>query len=351
MTPDNMQQIIDALNGGSYPDEIALLTEDNLKDLIEEDTGDGIGNYLLTRTLLMTLGSSFRKGLFIEVASGQRPGLNILRLISNATKPINKDEVIKFEEFSLKDYIIDVFGMPFIGDILFIKEYNSIDIIDKSILEWIDFHFVKKTARRPPWVTLEGYDNIKAVSCGNWKKTGKSEELYETNKERIDNAMYRITEVYDTFYGDEHVNRQEELDDIEEDVDFISQIMITPKRAMMFNEGMLDVSRVYGPLNSFVDSECDNEDCQLDGCRMLTCTCHLEEGKLEWFNSMCDECRHIIRDISYAVRVPEEFGGWSGCYCSVQCLTSRTVKQDRLDDLQSDLLYSGIMDRIKVSKI
>lgn len=118
--------------------------------------------------------------------------------------------------------------------------------------------------------------------------------------------------------------------------------------------------RVFGPINRFTDSSCMTRP---GPCRMLECIC-LEErnGFVEndivdyktnnWFTGNCDTCVRKIRNMSHAVRFPEEDGGWKGCYCSAECMKKNIVQEEktnlRINIMFQTLSNFGIMDRTKV---
>ncbi len=76
------------------------------------------------------------------------------------------------------------------------------------------------------------------------------------------------------------------------------------------------------------------------GCRMFTCYENenidsltgepiIEDiaslrllDRVDWFTGICNEigCHALIKKRHYAVRMPLEFGGWAGCYCSFECI-------------------------------
>lgn len=88
------------------------------------------------------------------------------------------------------------------------------------------------------------------------------------------------------------------------------------------------VYRNFGPANGFLPGKNDGSLCsKLGSCRMLCCN-HYDESeeendegeKEDWFTENCDFCSLVIRDKRYAVRIPMLEGGWSGCYCSIECI-------------------------------
>jgi hypothetical protein len=90
--------------------------------------------------------------------------------------------------------------------------------------------------------------------------------------------------------------------------------------------------RYYGPVNTNPEFNC----CSLkDGpCCMFYCICktfEFDDPEVQdvddfttlsqaWFSGHCDHCEKTIQKFRYAVRFPLAHGGWTGCYCSYNCL-------------------------------
>ena len=341
---ERTSNIVDALNAGLEPNVIANLADGYVLDIINMDTGDKNGNFMLTKALVNTLGSQYRKRLFSETATtGElRP------LINKIIKPVTRKEHRMYETLSLLKYVEKVFGEGFVADIMFVVESYK-GQIDEGLASWINVHFSGLSATKPSWVTFNESTDIKgSEECKRWK-LGGSNNTYAKYSKLIEKARDDIEDLYVYYGDDDDRNVQAEEDDIVGEVDFIQDIMLDPKRNIGYTQAIngasVDPDRVFGPLNSFVEAECDGE-CILDGCRMLNCTCHEEFSDEEWFNGSCDVCDKLIRDKSFALRYPEENGGWRGCYCCLICLRKdNSMKQTRIDDMYDRLLYIGIMDR------
>ncbi len=54
--------------------------------------------------------------------------------------------------------------------------------------------------------------------------------------------------------------------------------------------------------------------------RMFNDNRMIDEEYDSWFTGNCDECWYKIKKLRYAVRKPLEGGGWSGCFCSWECV-------------------------------
>lgn len=118
--------------------------------------------------------------------------------------------------------------------------------------------------------------------------------------------------------------------------------------------------KLYGPCNSLDDEEiggeADNICSMYGGCRMFLCSCEdvaeEEEGDYDWywFSGSCDFCRLKIKHPHYAVREPILYGGWSGCFCSLECVMTKIkdsgpLNRALLDRMQEQFETIGIADR------
>ena len=63
-----------------------------------------------------------------------------------------------------------------------------------------------------------------------------------------------------------------------------------------------------------------------------------------WFSGRCDECGKNIQGKECCLRQPREGGGWSGCYCSLDCLKV-IDNSPRVDILAFQLNTFGIQKR------
>lgn len=124
----------------------------------------------------------------------------------------------------------------------------------------------------------------------------------------------------------------------------------------------------FGPLNSVYSSvpetETDHICVKYGGCRMLLCTeyetrddigQHIDPfldfdrypDEYGWFRGACDKCDLIIDRPHYAVRVPLNHGGWSGCYCSWKCVEEDNppCHPDLIQIIKDKLIVFGIRER------
>ena len=100
-----------------------------------------------------------------------------------------------------------------------------------------------------------------------------------------------------------------------------------------------DMFKQFGPVNSSCSCSLiidDNHECiKYGGCRMLLCNEYPEFDiygekidlvakniiTTDWFRNKCDLCNKKIRSKNHALRLPLQYGGWQGCYCSFECLS------------------------------
>lgn len=129
-----------------------------------------------------------------------------------------------------------------------------------------------------------------------------------------------------------------------------------------------DLNRWYGSSNPmlFGINIYDNVhfNClQYGGCRMFLCNHDSkdENGNIKkWFSGNCDMCMNKIEKYHQAVRRPLLTGGWSGCFCSFECVrkfyisvlhyeTSDTEYYNTygylVDYFEDSILSNGIQDR------
>lgn len=125
-----------------------------------------------------------------------------------------------------------------------------------------------------------------------------------------------------------------------------------------------DIFRILGPSNPIIGSDLTGDSpCErYGGCRLLTCKCLelldpetgqiLDYDDVNWFTGSCDVCLKQIRISAHAIRLPEVTGGWSGCYCSWQCIRNGLIGPDPMqrgviDQFEITLSEIGIQDRQK----
>jgi hypothetical protein len=87
--------------------------------------------------------------------------------------------------------------------------------------------------------------------------------------------------------------------------------------------------RILGPVHPLHDS--DIEDLKYGGWRMFQIhpSDTDEQGRpIDWFTGSCVQCLKKIRRRYHSVRRPAFRGGWSGCYCSWNCVRQWLIEYD-----------------------
>lgn len=209
----------------------------------------------------------------------------------------------------------------------------------------------KKFAPVPKWVSIKEGENLALL------QTVSPGQSYEASKSKNE---YFIKQAHDIFYEiekDRITGQGIELS-LEE---ALNSVLSSYSDAE--NNESVSASRVFGPMNRFMDQDCISNPNKTGPCRMLECLCREikdepYQGVVEmkyntWFIGKCQNCLCQIRDLSHALRYPVKDGGWEGCYCSLDCLKEDIahITEDtnlRLDSMMNSLKESGIMDRTKV---
>lgn len=212
---------------------------------------------------------------------------------------------------------------------------------------------LKDFAPVPDWVSVREGENLSLL------KTVLPGEVNEAVKER--NIEF-IAQAHDLFYEikGQKVNGQ----GINIDLDEAMQATLSAYSDQE-NPGQSSAARVFGPVNRNMEKDCISNPYGDGPCRMLECVCReldnlseeeeIIEGRYNrWFTGRCEVCLRSIRDLSHAVRMPVEDGGWLGCYCSLDCIRNNDslVIDEGLNMRLNSMMYTlddaGIMDRTRV---
>jgi len=321
----NIQTIIDAINNDETIDDIVTLIGDNAISYLIMDDG-----FILSRVIIHMLSSEQRKSLFVDL------GISLITTLNKISTPIDENEELMKNDLHTSAYYVALFGNGFVNDIISILDSAVVSVVVKR---WVRGIFCAKMSKRPPWVNVKEGDDIKSVNVKSWSIHRDStilKEMISKNECEIDwvrvDDTQDDTKAGDVFGYDLEICRNSELR---------NRYATIPKRGITVRDSILsDPNRIFGPLNSHIQSECDEG---MDGCRMLLCTCH------GGFDGACDMCGLKIKDRSYTVRYPHEDGGWIGEYCSMNCMMNDNPANSRSEDL--DLMSTGITDRVKLRKI
>jgi hypothetical protein len=110
-----------------------------------------------------------------------------------------------------------------------------------------------------------------------------------------------------------------------------------------------EIGKYFGPINKFENEILDGkyECAKYGGCRMLLCNHYnrydddldVEDPMPEWFTDNCDYCNLKIKHKTHAVRVPMKMGGWSGTFCSFNCIQNFIQESPGCDSEESDAIF------------
>jgi len=231
-------------------------------------------------------------------------------------------------------------------------EITGIDITD-AVDFLLSIKGAKDFAPVPRWVSINEGENLSLL------KTTLPGDGYEASKDR--NTEF-IAQAHNLFHEIKDHKAKEQGTNI--NLDEAMQTVLSAYSESE-NPGQSAASRVFGPLNRIMDRDCISNPHVIGPCRMLECICRefndvsYNDDKIEgtyasWFTGRCEVCARSIRDLSHAVRLPVEEGGWSGCYCSIDCIMEddSIISNEKLNIRVNNMMFtldeSGIMDRTKV---
>lgn len=260
--------------------------------------------------------------------------------------------------------IFDAYGISNMEDYEWDQIIRAIDetkiiktaIQIERIIEYIHLKISEleksKVAKKPEWVTLNE---------GETREQYKDSFIGASQEELAKNALV-IKEFLDT-----HPSKQKDEEGLTtEEVSKMSLSLC----ANTADNVSYPIERVYGPANAIIGFDCVSSPRKENGervgpCRMLTCLCRelneedeeidfdeysLENPESVWFSGHCLICKKSIKKARYAVRYPNEGGGWEGCFCSFECMkdvTYRPVEKIdiyRMEEVEELLKTYGIAD-------
>ena len=136
---------------------------------------------------------------------------------------------------------------------------------------------------------------------------------------------------------------------------------IMENRAQEIMAGDLWLFRLFGPANPLVNQDLTRpgKSNLYGGCRMFLCDVFDYDDEdhyvKDWFTGVCESCHLRIAHRWYALRKPRAHGGWTGCYCSWDCVAESMVEYEEEPDLlvhelinifEAEINEKGIQDRL-----
>lgn len=274
--------------------------------------------------------------------------LSDLKTILEKSIEVNDNQNYHFLATNLISfYKEDLDGDDYINLISYTREFQSKTLIDCNNI--IDFFTFKKSqviyADVPDWVSIKEGENLSLLTTVN---PGKN---YEDIEDDVDKLVKKAKDIFHTT----PFKKDEDLEEIGISKEF-EEALINYLSASSLDTNHF-ANRVFGPANRFVDKNCISNNNKNGPCRMLECLCREIDSDRsmimkEWFRGVCEnyDCSKRIRDRSHCVRIPIEFGGWKGCYCSFDCMNNSLSFRDkdmnfRIEYMKASLNEDGIMDR------
>jgi hypothetical protein len=272
---------------------------------------------------------------------------------------ILETQMVKTNGLSVRyiaDRLTNAYGRNVLGkaEVNYLLGVAKRDNPDGAETTWLQSFYTRQTSvsKKPVWVSVNDTETLDLLDIEPWKKAESSSKKFTCDG--IDPIRCVLDQF--TLKTKEGIPVNEAM--IEE--------VVSTARSMVkkFDDNIYPGTpfRVFGPLNGFLDRECLTSIVS-GGCRMLTCNCRdfdqekdfdavdVPEDPYEWFRGNCDNCDHKIMSLSYVVRYPVIGGGWTGTYCSVECLRklqprdSTPLGEMLLDSAFGEMSEIGILDR------
>tara|TARA_R110002110_G_scaffold260451_3_gene476213 strand:- start:211 stop:1389 length:1179 start_codon:yes stop_codon:yes gene_type:complete len=224
--------------------------------------------------------------------------------------------------------------------------------------------FDRESYEKPYWVSLQEGENIgllATVSLGN-SEDGEEDVKFDKLINSYSSFFYQLLPQKEK-YGED--STMFSIEDLPENIKKSIQVFLNASTDSESSESGIKIGiieRVWGPKNSILGKDCSSGPEGKGPCRMLQCECldldedennevYQNNGEISWFRGKCDSCRNYIPDLSHGLRFPHKDGGWSGCYCSFDCMTSDppfpVCKEENilLGIMKTTIDKYGIMDR------
>lgn len=224
--------------------------------------------------------------------------------------------------------------------------------------------FDRESYEKPYWVSLQEGENIALlakVPLGN-SEDGEVDVKFDKLIKSYSNFFYQMIPKNEKT-GEESTIFS--IEDLPENIKKSIQVFLNASTDSDSIESGVKIGapeRVWGPKNSILGKDCVSGPDGKGPCRMLQCECldldeaennevYQNEGEISWFTGKCDSCGKHILDASHALRFPHKDGGWTGCYCSFDCMISDPPTNLRKEEsilisiMKTTIDKYGIMDR------
>ena len=224
--------------------------------------------------------------------------------------------------------------------------------------------FDRQNYKAPYWVSLQSGENIgllTSVPLGN-SEDGEEDIKFDKLIKSYSNFFYQMIPKKEKT-GEESTIFS--IEDLSPNIKKSIQVFLNASTESESVESGVNIgnsNRVWGPKNSILGKDCVSGPEGKGPCRMLQCECldldedennevYQNEGEISWFKGKCDGCGKHILDASHALRFPHRDGGWTGCYCSFDCMMSdppvRLQKEENIliGIMKTTIDKYGIMDR------
>lgn len=239
------------------------------------------------------------------------------------------------------------FTIPMIDKLLKLskklKRKKSIEYLLRKKQNIADF------AKKPHWVSLKEGEGLADLSTTT---VGKPQEIIENELDILKNDSNSFIE---SMFKRKDIDFKKKLSDKDSELDVkeVLQIYLSTlgQNEIYRGDKLMDIrkmNRVWGPINAIEGTNCFHNPDNSGPCRMFICKCREED---EWFEGNCNTCQLRIKNLSHAIRFPLKKGGWSGCFCSFNCMLENPPEpmdlqyEVAIKILETDLINHGVMDR------
>ena len=191
----------------------------------------------------------------------------------------------------------------------------------------------------PEYVSVDITDTEKVVRI-LLKATTDEGELYKYNKKKLTQFVKQMPKNIVQGWTDSIVNEY-----------LMAEAFTNKEYFRMFGPALpfgsiYEIENRYGGSRMLLSEEKERTDSDFDPATLAIST---------WFKGSCDKCFRKIRRKYHAIRRPLMYGGWLGCFCSVECVRDLILETELdfleklgvLTEVVKDLRKYGIQDRLE----